>query len=73
MDAHELGISENDVVSVKSKHTAIDIVVKLTTDVPRGIVAVPTETPGIKGLFDFEIDSDIVNFIPTEVEICRKG
>ncbi|KPJ71156.1 hypothetical protein AMJ52_08955 [candidate division TA06 bacterium DG_78] len=73
MDAHELGLLENDVVSVTSKDGEVDIVVKLTTDVAQGIVAVPPETPDIKGLFDFEIDSGVVNFIPTEVELCRKG
>ena len=47
--------------------------VKLTKDIDRGIVAVSVETPEVRGLFDFEINSGIINFIPTEVELCRKG
>jgi hypothetical protein len=48
--------------------------VKLTEDVGKGIVAVPAETPGVKGLFEYQIDSgdNTINFIPTEVKICRK-
>ncbi|MCK4673608.1 hypothetical protein KAT67_06455, partial [candidate division WOR-3 bacterium] len=68
-DAKALGIKQNDIISIKSRHGKVDIAVKLTEDVEKGIVAVPAETPEVKSLFDFEIDNNIVNFIPTEVEI----
>ncbi|KPK64159.1 hypothetical protein AMJ83_03965 [candidate division WOR_3 bacterium SM23_42] len=73
-DAAELGLKENDLASVTSKHGSVDFPVRLTTDVDKGIVAVSAETPDVKGLFEYEIntDSNIVNFIPTEVKICRK-
>jgi len=75
LDAVELGIKPNDTVSVRSKHRNIDLCAKLTGDVSRGVVAVPAETPAVKGLFDFEIDgvNNTINFIPTKVEIWRKG
>lgn len=73
LDARELGIQSCDIVSVKSKCGNVERAVKLTKDIDRGIVAVPVETPEVRGLFDFEINSGIINFIPTEVELCRKG
>ena len=72
-DAKKLGIKQNDIISIKSKHGKVDLAAKLTKDVENGIVSIPAETPEVKGLFDFEIDNNIVNFIPTEVEIWRKG
>ncbi len=72
-DAKKLGIKQNDIISIKSKHGSVDLAAKLTKDVENGIVSIPAETPEVKGLFDFEIDNNIVNFIPTEVEIWRKG
>jgi hypothetical protein len=73
-DAMELGIAVNDVVSVSSKHGTEHLRVKITEDVSQGIVVVPAETPGVRGLFEYEIDTELhsVNFIPTEVKICRK-
>jgi hypothetical protein len=73
-DAAELGIAVSDTASVSSKHGSADLAVKLTTDVGEGIVAVAAETPTVRGLFDYEYDIDTkgVNFIPTEVKICRK-
>ncbi len=72
-DAKELGIKQNDVISIKSKHGSIELAAKLTNDVEKGVVSIPVETPEVKSLFEFEIDNNIVNFIPTEVEIWRKG
>lgn len=72
IDAAELGIKPNDLVFVKSKHGKVDLGVKLTNEVDKGVVSVPAETTEVKGIFDFEIDNDIVNFVPTEVEIWRK-
>ena len=74
VDAAELGVRSNDFVVIDSKQTQIELSVKLTNDVPIGIIAVPAETPQVKGLFDFEVDADnnLVNFIPTEVQIWRK-
>ena len=73
-DAMELGIAANDIVSVSSKHGTEHLPVKITEDVSQGIVAVPAESPGVRGLFEYEIDTELgsVNFIPTEVKICRK-
>jgi hypothetical protein len=71
-DAHEFGIQSNDIISVKSKHGSVDLITKLTRDVEIGVITVPAETPEVKGLFDFEINDDIVYFIPTEVELWRR-
>ncbi len=73
LDAADMGIKTHDIVSVKSKHGSAELEAKLTTEVGRGIAAVPVETSKTKGLFDFEIDGDIVYFVPTEVEIWQKG
>jgi len=72
LDAVNLGIKAHDTVSIKSKHGSASLGAKLTTDVGEGIVAIAAETPDTRGLFDFEIDGDIINFIPTEVELWRK-
>jgi hypothetical protein len=74
IDAVELGITANDMATVTSKHGSTDLMVRLTEDVAKGIVAVAAETPAVKGLFAYEFDPDTnnVNFIPTEVKICRK-
>ncbi|MCK4251826.1 hypothetical protein KAX97_10280 [candidate division WOR-3 bacterium] len=72
-DAKELGIKQNDIISIKSKHGSIELAAKLTKDVEKGIVSIPAETPEVKSLFDFDIDNNIINFIPTEVEIWRRG
>jgi hypothetical protein len=73
-DAEEFGIGAQDTVSVKSRHGIAHLPAKITEDVSPGVVAVPAETPGVRGLFEYELDSelDAVNFIPTEVKICRK-
>ena len=73
-DAAELGITANDAATVSTEHGSVDLMVKLTDDVSKGIVAVPAETPAVKGLFAYEVDPDTknFNFIPTEVKICRK-
>jgi formylmethanofuran dehydrogenase subunit D len=73
-DAAEFGIRANDTATVTTKHGSVDLMVKLTDDVGKGIVAVAAETPAVKGLFAYEVDPDTksFNFIPTEVKICRK-
>ncbi len=73
-DAADLGITANDYASVTSKHGAVNLPVKLTKDVGVGVVAVQAETPSVKGLFEYQIDSgdNTINFVPTEVKICRK-
>ena len=73
-DALELGIKAHDTAVVTSKHGSVDLAVKLTEDVDQGIAAVAAETPAVKGLFSYEFDPDThsVNFVPTEVKICRK-
>ena len=74
VDAEEFGIHSQDIVTVKSKHGFVDLPAKITEDVAPGVVAVPAETPGVRELFDYELDSelDAINFVPTEVKICRK-
>ncbi len=74
-DASELGIGADDIVTIKSKYGAADLPVRITEDVDQGLLAAPAETPAVRGLFEYEIDSELqaVNFIPTEVKICRKG
>lgn len=73
LDAAELGITTNDMVHIESKQYKVDLRVKPTNDVDRGIVAVPVETAQVRGLFDFEIDvTNIITFMPTEVEIWRR-
>lgn len=72
LDAAKFGIKAHDTVSIKSKYGSVNLGAKLTTDVGEGVIAVTAETPNTKGLFDFEIDGDIINFIPTEAELWRK-
>jgi len=72
-DAEELGLKANDVVAVKSPYGKIELKAIFSRDLAPGTAAVPAETPEVRGLFDFEIKDNIVNFIPTEVEIWRKG
>jgi hypothetical protein len=74
LDAAELGIGVNDMTSVTSKYGSADLPVKITEDVSRGVVASAAETPIVRGLFEYNIDTELntVNFIPTEVKICRK-
>ncbi|UCF70958.1 MAG: hypothetical protein JSW49_01400 [candidate division WOR-3 bacterium] len=73
-DAMELNIASNDIVKVTSKQGVEHMTVRLTEDVSQGVVTVPAETPGARKLFEYDIDTDLrsVNFIPTEVKICRE-
>jgi len=73
-DATELGITAHDIASVSSRHGSAELAVLLTEDVGKGVVAVAAETPAVRGLFDYEYDTETkgVNFIPTEVKICRE-
>ena len=73
LDAEALGIKATDIVVINSKQGKAGFAVKLTTDVDPGIAAIAAETPEARGLFDYELTDNIVNFIPTEVEIWRKG
>lgn len=72
-DAKQLGVKKGDTVFVESKNRKIEFVAKLTMDVDSGFATVPVETSETKGIFDYEIDNSIINFVPTEVEIWRKG
>lgn len=72
-DARELGAQQHDNLLVKSKQGTTEFTAQVTGDVERGMVVVSAETPQVKGLFDFIIDNNIINFIPTEVEVWRKG
>ena len=71
-DGEELKIHTGDQVFVQSKHGRAELVVKLSGDVPQGVVSIPAETPDVRGLFDFEIHKELVNFVPTEVKIWKK-
>jgi hypothetical protein len=66
-------VKEDDSVLVKSKQGKAQFPVHVTGDVDRGMVVVSAETPQEKGLFDFITKDNIINFIPTEVEVWRKG
>jgi hypothetical protein len=72
LDANELGIRQNDIVNVESKISRTKIPVKITNEVPRGAVYTQIEIPNVRGLFEYEIVNDIVNFIPTEVKIWQE-
>lgn len=73
LDAEASGIKPTDTVSLKSKHGEADFRIRLTTDVDPGIAAIAAETPEVKGLFEYEVADSMVNFVPTNVEIWRKG
>ncbi len=72
LDAGELGIKQNDFVNVESKCGRVKLKVKITNEVPKGVVSTQPETPDVRGLFEYEIVDDIVNFIPTEVRIWQE-
>ena len=73
LDAEVLGLKPTDTVFIKSKHGEVNCRIKLTTDIDQGIAVIPAETPAVKGLFEYEVVDNIISFIPTEVEIWRKG
>jgi hypothetical protein len=73
LDAETLGIKPTDIAVLNSKQGRAEFSIKLTTDVDPGIAVIAAETPEAKGLFDYDLTDNIVNFIPTEVEIWRKG
>jgi anaerobic selenocysteine-containing dehydrogenase len=71
-DAMETGVKSGDVVQIQSKNGSCDLPVLITEDVGPGILSVSAETPVVRNLFEYTVE-DGVNFIPTEVEIWRKG
>ena len=73
LDAEALGIRSTDIAVLSSKQGKAEFLVKLTTDVEPGTAVMAAETPEARGLFDYESTDKIINFIPTEVEIWRKG
>ncbi len=72
-DAHENGLVDHETVTVESKRGKNEMEIKVTNTVPTGIIAVSAENAATRGLFDFEIVEGSVYFIPTEVQIWRKG
>ena len=72
-DASDLGVQQHDSVLVKSRLGKVAFTAQVTRDVGRGMIVVSAETPHAKGLFDYIIKDNIINFIPTEVEVWRKG
>jgi anaerobic selenocysteine-containing dehydrogenase len=72
-DAQSLGIRMGDIVNIKSKHGKAELKVNLTMDVDQSTAFVAAEEPAVRGLFDYTNNDDIISFIPTEVEIWRKG
>ncbi len=72
VDGEELKVRTGDRVYVQSKNGLAEVVVKLSIDVPCGVVSIPAETPDVRELFDFEIHQELVNFEPTEVKIWKK-
>lgn len=73
-DASELTLRHGDMVAVESKRGSHRLRVALTSDVDPGVVAVPAESPEVRGLFDYVIEeeSQTISFVPTEVKICRE-
>jgi len=72
-DAQSLGIRAGDIVSVKSKQGKTDLKASLTMDVDQNHAYIAAEDPAVRGLFEYSNDDNIISFIPTEVEIWRKG
>ena len=73
LDAETLGIKPTDIAVLSSKQGKAEFLIKLTTDIDPGVAVISAETPEAKGLFEYDLTDNIVNFIPTEVEIWRKG
>ncbi len=72
VDAVELGIKQNDIVNVESKLNKTKMRVKITDEVPKGVLCTQPETPDVRGLFEYEIVDDFLDFIPTEVKIWQE-
>jgi hypothetical protein len=72
-DAMTLGIKYNDIVTLKTKQGNVDLRAAVTADVGQGNIIVPVEQPDTRALFAYEIVEHFISFIPTEVEIWRKG
>lgn len=72
-DAQSLGIRMGDIVNVKSKQGKTELKADLTMDVDQNTAFVAVEEPAVRGLFEYINDDNIISFIPTEVEIWRKG
>lgn len=73
-DAAMLTLRQGDIAAVESKRGSHRLRVTLTSDVEPGVVAVPAESPEVRGLFDYVIEEDsrAISFVPTEVKICRE-
>ncbi|MBE0431957.1 hypothetical protein IBX73_00675 [candidate division WOR-3 bacterium] len=73
-DGAMLTLRQGDMVAVESKRGSHGLRVTLTSDVDPGVVAVPAESPEVRGLFDYVIEEDnrAISFVPTEVKICRE-
>jgi hypothetical protein len=73
-DGAALGLRQGDSVVVESRTGSHSLPVCLTDDVDTGIVAVSAESPATRALFDFVVDEDnqTIDFVPTEVKVCRK-
>lgn len=72
-DAAQTGIRPLEVLHLQTNYGKIDLPVRITPVVDRGIMVVPAETPEVRGLFGYDMINDIVNFTPTEVVVWRKG
>jgi len=72
LDASGIGIKSNDVVNIETKMGMTKLMVKITNEVPQGAVFTQPETPEVRGLFEYEISNDFLNFVPTEVRIWQE-
>lgn len=72
IDASEMGIKSGDVVNIETKMGRTKLPVKITNEVPQGAVFTQPETPEVRGLFEYEMSSEFLNFIPTEVRIWQE-
>lgn len=71
-DAGKLGLKENSTVELKSASGEIELKATISDRIPAGIISVPAEIPEIRVLFGLKIDSEVCEFAPVEVNICKK-
>lgn len=72
LDAQKYGIKAGDAVMVESKNNRVKMQVKITSDIPHGILFTQPETPEVRGLFDYEVFNDYLYFVPTGVKIWQE-
>ncbi|MGQ9464952.1 MAG: molybdopterin dinucleotide binding domain-containing protein [bacterium] len=72
-DAQKIGLKQKDHVFVESPKNRVSMQIKITSDVPQGVLFTQPETPEVRGLFDYELFNDYLYFVPTGVRIWQEG